>query len=107
MNRFFFHFSRRGKSIRDSEGREFGDLAAAHRHAMLLIYKAAVLLDDLDWRGWSIKVTDAADRTVLNVLFSQAPHFPVRQSMNSARSRCHGLPADRLLHTTESLWRRD
>ena len=84
MNRFFFHFWSRRRLIRDTEGRELPDLAAAHRHAMLLIKKAAVLLDDLEWRGWSIKVTDAADRTVLNVLFPEAPYF--RSGRSSERA---------------------
>jgi hypothetical protein len=75
MNRFYFHFSGRRRLIRDTEGRELCDLAAAHRHAMLLIQKAAVLLGGLDWRGWSIRVTDAADRTVLDVLIPQGPYF--------------------------------
>jgi hypothetical protein len=75
MNRLFFHFWSRRRLIRDTEGRELSDLAAAHRHAMLLIHKAAVLLDEADWRGWSVKVTDDAGRTVLNVLFPQAPYF--------------------------------
>jgi hypothetical protein len=75
MNRLFFHFWSRRRLIRDTEGRQLSDLAAAHRHAMVLIHKSAVLLDGLDWRGWSIKVTDEAGRTVLNVLVPQAPYF--------------------------------
>ena len=74
MNRFFFHFASKDDSIFDTKGREFSDLAAAHRHAMLLIHKM-VLLDDMDWRGWSINVTDASNRSVLSVLFPQMPYF--------------------------------
>jgi hypothetical protein len=80
MNRLFFHFWSRRRLIRDTEGRELSDLAAAHRHAMLLIHKAAVLLDGLDWHGWSVKVTDDAGRTVLNVLVPQAPYFRAGRS---------------------------
>src|SRR5262249_44187608 len=54
MNRLFFHFWSRRRLIRDTEGRVLNDLAAAHRHAMLLIHKAAVQLDGLDWHGWSV-----------------------------------------------------
>ena len=75
MNRLFFHFWSRRRLIRDTEGRVLSDLAAAHRHAMLLIHKAAVQLDGLDWHGWSVRVTDEADRTVLNVLFPQGRYF--------------------------------
>lgn len=80
MNRLFFHFWSKRRLIRDTEGRELSDLAAAHRHAMLLIHKAAMLLDGLDWRGWSVKVTDDAGRPVLNVLFPQAPYFRAGRS---------------------------
>jgi hypothetical protein len=81
MNRFFFHLASKDDRIFDAKGRQFSDLAAAHRHAMLLIHKM-VLLDDMDWRGWSINVTDAGHRSVLSVLFPQISHF---QCGNKAR----------------------
>ena len=56
MTRFFFHFSSKDDTVHDSQGREFGDLSAAPRHGMRLIDKA-VELDDMDWRGRSIKIT--------------------------------------------------
>jgi hypothetical protein len=71
MKRFYFHLASRENTICDDKGRDFGDLAAAHRHAMLLIHKI-VALDDVDWRGWCIKVTDATQRSVLTVLFPQS-----------------------------------
>jgi hypothetical protein len=74
MCRFFFHFSFKDELIRDGNGREFSDLAAAHRHAMLLIQKA-VSLDDMDWGGWTIRVTDANDRSALTVLFPKVSYF--------------------------------
>jgi uncharacterized protein DUF6894 len=70
MSQFFFHFTSKGDFVCDTKGRELTDLAAAHRHAMLLIHKM-VLLDDMDWRGWSVNVTDASNRSVLSVLFPQ------------------------------------
>jgi hypothetical protein len=73
MDHFFFHLSSTGEIISDTRGREFGDLAAAHRHAMMLIHKM-VLLDDLDWKGWSVKVTDTAGRSLLSVLFPQGSY---------------------------------
>jgi hypothetical protein len=82
MNRFFFHLASKDNTIFDDKGRELIDLAAAHRHAMLLIHKM-VALDDVDWRGWRINVTDATQRSVLTVLFPQSycRHFgsPVGQ----------------------------
>jgi hypothetical protein len=78
MNRFFFHVGCKEDSFFDTEGRELADLAEAHRHAMLLIHKM-VMLDDVDWRGWSINVTDANNRSVLNVLFPQRSHYGIMQ----------------------------
>ena len=78
MNRFFFHLASKDNKILDTNGREFGDLATAHRHAMRLIQKMA-LLDDLDWRGWSINVTDASNQSVLSVLFPQVSYFQRRK----------------------------
>jgi hypothetical protein len=74
MNRFFFHFWSKDDIVRDNKGREFSDLSAAHRHAILLIHKM-ILLDDMEWRGWSVKITDADDRSMLSVLFPQASYF--------------------------------
>jgi hypothetical protein len=70
MSKFFFHVTSKGDFVRDFKGRELTDLSTAHRHAMLLIHKM-VSLDDMDWRGWSINVTDASNRSVLSVLFPQ------------------------------------
>ena len=75
MTRFFFHLSSKDRHIRDPNGRELNDLAAAHRHAMHLIHKM-VLLSNMDWQGWSITVADAGDQSVLNVLFPQLSYFP-------------------------------
>ena len=79
MNRFFFHVASKNDCIFDTNGREFGDLATAHRHAIGLIQKMIVLDDDdTDWRGWSINVTDASNRSVLSVLFPQTSYFRCR-----------------------------
>ena len=74
MTRYFFHFSSKDDTIHDSQGRELSDLSAAHRHAMALVHKV-VLMDDVDWRGWSIKIADVDNRSVLSVLFPQASCF--------------------------------
>ena len=73
MAHFFFHLASKNNRIVDTKGREFDGLAAAHRHAMLLIHKWA-LLDDTDWQGWSIDVTDASDCSLLSVLFPQTSY---------------------------------
>jgi len=74
MAHFFFNLSSKDRYIPDPKGRELGDVAAAHRHAMLLIHKM-VSLHDADWRGWSISVTDTMDQPVLSVLFPQPGSF--------------------------------
>jgi hypothetical protein len=88
MSRFFFHIASKDERIFDTKGRELGDLAAAHRHAMLLIHKM-VLLHDMDWRGWSVNVTNASNRSVLSVLFSQVSYF---QRGNKARQPTRVFP---------------
>jgi hypothetical protein len=85
MKRFFFNLASKDARISDTNGREFSDLAGAHRHAMLLIHKM-VLLDDMDWQGWSIDVTDASNRSVLSVLFPQMPYF------QSGKKASHNRP---------------
>jgi len=70
MQHFFFHLSSKDTTIHDDKGRELNDLAAAHWHATMMIHKL-LTLDDTDWRGWSIKVSDVTQRSVLSVLFPQ------------------------------------
>ena len=72
MARFHFHFSSKDGFFQDPNGRELEDIGAAHRHALLLIEKAVLLLShELDWTGWSIDVSDQTGRTLLCVLFPQ------------------------------------
>jgi uncharacterized protein DUF6894 len=70
MTRFFFNLATKGTTISDTKGREFADLAAAHRHAMQLVYKM-VLLEGTDWEDWYIKITDPENGSLLCILF---PH---------------------------------
>ena len=63
---------------------------AAHYHATMLVHKM-VSLDDMDWRGWSIKVTAADGRSVLSVLFPQVSCF---QSANSKIPRERHRPLE-------------
>ena len=73
MTRFFFNLATKGTTISDTKGRDFTDLAAAHRHAMQLVYKM-VLLDGTNWEGWYLKITDRENRSSLCVLFPQTSH---------------------------------
>jgi hypothetical protein len=76
MARFFFHFSSKQNLVRDPNGRELEDVSAAYRHALLLMEKSIVLLShEVDWRGWSISVSDASGRRVLSVLFPMSDRY--------------------------------
>jgi hypothetical protein len=81
MTRFFFNLATKGSTISDSKGREFADLAAAHRHAMQLVHKM-VLLDGTDWEGWYIKITDLENQSLLSVLFPQTSRSPGQISVS-------------------------
>jgi hypothetical protein len=74
MKRYFFNLASKDTNISDTKGREFSDLAGAHRHAMLLIHRMT-LLEDVEWQGWSINVTDENRRSELSVLFPQVSCF--------------------------------
>ena len=95
MARYFFNFSSREETIHDTKGAEFTDLASAHRHAMVLIYRM-VLLDELDWTGWSVDVTDANHRSILTVLFPQSCHWAPRhtQTQRDGSKRPEMTPAN-------------
>jgi hypothetical protein len=79
MNHFFFNLVSNETRIHDPKGKVCSDLYCAHRHAMLLIHKLIMLDDESEWRGWSIEVTDASNRSVLSVLFPQMSHFRFRR----------------------------
>jgi hypothetical protein len=73
MSLFYFHLVSDGEFIRDHRGKEFSDLVEAYYHVRSLIHKAVTY--DIDWRGWSIRITDASDRSILTVLFPQTSHY--------------------------------
>jgi hypothetical protein len=73
MSLFYFHLVSDKEIIRDHQGKEFLNLVEAYYHVRSLIHKAVTY--DIDWRGWSIRITDASDRSILTVLFPQASHY--------------------------------
>jgi hypothetical protein len=85
MSQYIFHITLDGAFVQTWGCRELTDLAAAHEHAMLIIYKM-MSLDDMDWQGWSIKVTDARNHSVLSVIF---PHFLRTPLGRRSRSTMH------------------
>jgi hypothetical protein len=93
MPRFYFHISTKENVLRDEEGVELADLAAAHDCGIQIMY-GTMLYDpeEEDWRGWMIKIADAKDRTLLTLL------YPMRKpALNMAFGRRSGLLRARLL----------
>jgi hypothetical protein len=84
MNHFFFHLVSNEVRICDPKGKVFSDLYCAHRHAMLLIYKMVMLDEESEWRGWSIEVTDASNRSLLSVLFPQMSRCRSKRQLDTA-----------------------
>jgi hypothetical protein len=73
MSLFYFHLVSDGELVRDHKGKEFSDLVEAYYYVRSLIHKAVMY--DIDWEGWSIRITDASDRSILSVLFPQTSHY--------------------------------
>jgi hypothetical protein len=72
MSLFYFHLVSDEEFIPDHQGKEFSSLVEAYCHVRSLMNKAVMY--DVDWRGWSIKITDVNDRSILSVLFPQSSH---------------------------------
>ena len=54
----------------DDRGVMLGDLAAAHRHAVSVIWNCMRFdTEEQDWRGWHVKIADDTGRTSVIVLF--------------------------------------
>jgi hypothetical protein len=78
MPRFYFHVSTKETVLRDEQGVELTDLAAAHDCGIQIMY-GTMLYDpeEEDWRGWMIKIADAKDRTLLTLLYpARKPPLP-------------------------------
>jgi hypothetical protein len=71
--RFYFHVSAPDQDFQDDVGSEVGDLAAVHSRAVLLadrVITSSCFCDSpLDFRRWTVKVTDETQRPVITVIF--------------------------------------
>jgi hypothetical protein len=78
MPRFYFHVSTQDDVLRDEEGVELTDLAAAHACGIQLMYGTMLYdLEEEDWRGWMIRIADAKGRTLLTLLYpARRPALP-------------------------------
>ena len=93
MPRFYFHVSAPGEDFQDDVGSEVGDLAAVHSRAVLLadgVMAFPGFRDSrIDFRRWTVKVTDEAQRPVMTVIFPahSALHREVKEiAANDART---------------------
>ena len=77
MPRFYFHLSAPDQDFEDPIGNDLSDIRAAHSRAMLLADSVMVFSgfadQSLDFRRWTVKVTDAS-QLLMTVLFPV--HFP-------------------------------
>jgi hypothetical protein len=75
---FYFHLSGPDQDFRDPIGSDLSDILAAHSRAMLLADRVMMFSgfadQDIDFRRWTVKVTDASQNLLITVLFPT--HFP-------------------------------
>ena len=74
MARFYFHLSAPDEYFHDNIGCDVGDLAAAHAVAIrfagrVVRFVPFFLNHALDFRHWTVKVTDERQRPVMTVMF--------------------------------------
>jgi hypothetical protein len=72
MPRYFFSLSN-GRPFNDTDGLELPDLAAARQEAIGFARDLIRMEPERrDWSSWVVRVTDCADRSVFDLLFSEA-----------------------------------
>jgi len=75
MHKYYLHIASKVRVHTDDRGVMLSDLAAAHRCAVSVISSCMRSVTEVQhWRGWHVKITDDAGRTLVIVL------FPVAQS---------------------------
>ncbi|HXX49859.1 MAG TPA: hypothetical protein VEI98_01040 [Xanthobacteraceae bacterium] len=78
MPHFYFHLSAPDEDFQDPIGADLSDICAAHSRAMLLADRVMMFSgfaeQDLDFRRWTVRVTDAGQNLLMTVLFPT--HFP-------------------------------
>jgi uncharacterized protein DUF6894 len=90
VQRFYFHILAGDLGmIPDTDGAELTDLRAAHQRAVRIMFHTMFSFDDLqDWRGWRVKIADAAGNLVLTVLYhsryNKRPCGPADSKTHSA-----------------------
>lgn len=78
MPHFYFHLSGPDQDFQDPIGSDLSDIFATHSRAMLLADRVMMFSgfadQDIDFRRWTVKVTDASQNLLMIVLFPT--HFP-------------------------------
>lgn len=78
MPHFYFHLSAPDQDFQDPIGADLSDICAAHSRAMLLADRVMMFSgfadQDLDFRRWTVRVTDASQNLLMTILFPT--HFP-------------------------------
>ena len=68
--KYYLHIASELTVHTDDDGAMFSDLAAAHRCAVSVISSCMRSVTEVQhWRGWHVKITDDAGRTLVIVLF--------------------------------------
>ena len=72
MPRYYFSLTN-GRTFNDTDGLELPDLAAARKEAIGFARDLIRMKPERrDWSSWAVRVTDEAQRLVLDLSFSQA-----------------------------------
>ena len=72
MPRFYFNLTN-GRPFSDTDGLELPDLAAVREEAIGFARDLIRMEPERrDWSSWAVRVTDCADKSVLDLLFSEA-----------------------------------
>ena len=91
MPRYLFHLSDGQGSFIDDQGKELGDIHAAHEHALQMIEKVHQFIPDATSATWKIRVTLGSGQSLMTVVApaigEQAKSFGKRTVKPGQRER--------------------
>jgi hypothetical protein len=72
MSRYYFSLTN-GRTFNDTDGLELPNLAAVREEAIGFARDLIRMEPERrDWSSWTVRVSDSAEKSVLNLLFSEA-----------------------------------
>jgi len=71
MSRYYFSLTN-GRTFNDTDGLKLPNLAAVREEAIVARDLIRMEPERRDWSSWAVRVTDSAEKSVLNLLFSEA-----------------------------------